>query len=209
MILHAGNGCFLTQVEDVPFEKRVFRTSVTINRIEDSANWKEITQKAKEEMQAEKAIIDVDNMTVESLDNVDALLMDIAGNINSVDMTDEEAIEKTHFFPEWANYIGQVLAVGFRLQSEGLLYEVIQEHTAAEEWKPGEGTESLFKRVSNDPEAGTKENPIVYDGNMALENGKYYTQGGVLYLCTRDTVNPVYNDLADLVGIYVEVVENV
>lgn len=35
---------------------------------------------------------------------------------------------------------------------------------------------------------------------------KYYTQNGALYLCNRDTVNPVYHALADLVGIYVEVV---
>ena len=48
---------------------------------------------------------------------------------------------------------------------------------------------------------------IAYDGNMALENGKYYVQNEIVYRCTRDTVNPVYNALADLVGIYVEVVK--
>lgn len=42
--------------------------------------------------------------------------------------------------------------------------------------------------------------------NGALENGKYYTQDGATYLCTRDTGNPVYNALADLVGIYVDTV---
>jgi hypothetical protein len=38
---------------------------------------------------------------------------------------------------------------------------------------------------------------------MALEEGKYYKQYDVVYLCTRDTVNPVYADLIGLVGIYV------
>ena len=42
---------------------------------------------------------------------------------------------------------------------------------------------------------------------MELENGKYYSQDGVTYLCTRDTGIPVYNPLKDLVGIYVEVAE--
>ena len=37
-----------------------------------------------------------------------------------------------------------------------------------------------------------------------MESGKYYSQGGAVYLCTRDTVNPVYSALADLVGLYVE-----
>ena len=40
---------------------------------------------------------------------------------------------------------------------------------------------------------------------MALESGKYYMQDYAIYLCIRDTVNPVYNPLADLVGVYVEV----
>ena len=46
----------------------------------------------------------------------------------------------------------------------------------------------------------------IYNGNMALESGKHYTQGGVTYMCNRDTINPVYNALVDLVGVYVEVV---
>lgn len=51
----------------------------------------------------------------------------------------------------------------------------------------------------------TLTDPIPYNGNMALESGKYYSQNGLVYLCTRDTVNPVYNALADLVGMYVEI----
>ena len=40
---------------------------------------------------------------------------------------------------------------------------------------------------------------------MALTEGLYYTQGGVTYLCNRSTGQPVYNALAELVGLYVEV----
>ena len=50
----------------------------------------------------------------------------------------------------------------------------------------------------------TPTDPIPYSGNMALEAGKYYSQSGAVNLRTRDTVNPVYSDHADLVGIYVE-----
>ena len=56
-------------------------------------------------------------------------------------------------------------------------------------------------------ELGTLENPIEYNGNMILENGKYYIQDGVVYLCNRDTINPVYHNLSDLIGLYVEYVE--
>ena len=41
---------------------------------------------------------------------------------------------------------------------------------------------------------------------MELYAGMYYSQLGVTYRCTRDTGNPVYQPLADLVGIYVETV---
>lgn len=50
---------------------------------------------------------------------------------------------------------------------------------------------------------GTKYDPIPYSDNMALESGKYYSQGGVTYLRNRDTGNPVYQPMADLVGPYV------
>ena len=42
---------------------------------------------------------------------------------------------------------------------------------------------------------------------MTLENGKYYIQDETIYQCTRDTEIPVYQTLAELIGIYVEVAE--
>ena len=38
-------------------------------------------------------------------------------------------------------------------------------------------------------------------------SGHYIQRDGVTYLCNRGTGQPVYNALADMVGIYVEVVE--
>lgn len=69
------------------------------------------------------------------------------------------------------------------------------------------GIESLWEEICEQHD-GTKYDAIPYNGNMALEAGKYYTQDGVLYQCTRDTGNPVSHALNALVGIYVEVVEN-
>ena len=42
---------------------------------------------------------------------------------------------------------------------------------------------------------------------MELTAGLYYTQDGVKYICTRDSGNPVYHALKDLVGLYVEIAE--
>ena len=73
-------------------------------------------------------------------------------------------------------------------------------------WAPGNGTESLFVVIDKE-HAGTLEDPIPYEGNMELFNGKYYIQNEVIYLCTRDSGAPLYHDLSSLVGLYVEEVK--
>ena len=83
---------------------------------------------------------------------------------------------------------------------------MLQAHTSQEAWKPGTGTESLYARIDEQHD-GSKYDPIPYSGNMALEAGKYYSQDGIVYHCTRDTGNQVYNALSELVGLYVERVE--
>ena len=65
---------------------------------------------------------------------------------------------------------------------------------------------ALWEQI-NETHTGTEDDPIPYDGNMALTAGLYYIQDGVTYLCNRNTGQPVYNALADLVGLYVTVVE--
>lgn len=130
----------------------------------------------------------------------------VKDGIQTMELTDEESLEVKEMYPEWESKMGQQVNVGEKYQYGGKLWKVLQQHTVQENWKPGEGTESLYTEVSKG-HAGTKEDPIPYNNNMELENGKYYSQDGVTYLCTRDTEIPVYQPLADLVGIYVEVSE--
>ena len=131
-------------------------------------------------------------------DEVSALL--IKEQINTLTVDDNTALRMLSFYPEWAE--GRDYAVGYKAQKDGKLWRVLQAHTSQAGWEP-ENAASLWEQI-NETHAGTMDDPIPYDGNMALENGKYYMQDYVIYLCTRDTVNPVYNALADLVGLYVE-----
>lgn len=118
-------------------------------------------------------------------------------------LPDEDALDGVELFPRWAADVD--VTAGDRYGYNGKLYKVLQSHRTQADWTPDVAV-SLFAEVAADTEQGTKENPIPYSGNMALEAGLYYTQDGVVYLCTRDTINPVYAALADLVGLYVEVV---
>ena len=129
----------------------------------------------------------------------------IAQQINGLTVDDNTALRMVEFYPEWKGLIGTTVdKAGFKFTHKGQLYKTIPEqHTFQADWVPGEGTESIYTRI-DETHAGTLADPIPYNGNMALEAGKYYSQGGAVYLCTRDTVNPVYSALAELVGLYVE-----
>lgn len=118
-------------------------------------------------------------------------------------LSDAEALTVKTLYPEWET--GEDYPVGHKVTYQGDLYKVLQAHTSQETWTPGTATAALYTRI-DETHDGTKYDPIPYSGNMALEAGKYYTQGGVTYLCTRDTGNPVYQPLAALTGIYVEAV---
>ena len=117
-------------------------------------------------------------------------------------LPDEDALDSVELFKHWQP--GQKYYKNDRMCYNGVLYKALKAHTSQSDYTP-DITASLYTEVAL-PDAGTIDNPIPYNNNMALEAGKYYTQYDIKYLCTRDTVNPVYNDLADLVGLYVEVV---
>ena len=134
-------------------------------------------------------------------EEVTALL--IKEQINTLSVDDATAVRMTVFYPEWEK--NKQYTVGYKVQYLGKLYKVVQAHTSQETWTP-DITASLYTRI-DEVHDGTKYDPIPYEGNMSLYNGKYYSQDGVTYLCNRDTGNPVYNKLSELVGIYVEVVE--
>ena len=124
----------------------------------------------------------------------------IAQQINTLTVDDNTALRMVAFYPEWT--ADTEYTIGYKVQRNGKLWRCIQAHTSQTGWEP-ENTASLWTEIC-ESHAGTLEDPIPYSGNMALESGKYYMQDGKVYRCTRDTGNPVYNALSELVGLYVE-----
>lgn len=125
-------------------------------------------------------------------------------------LSDEEALTVKTVYRTWDDLVkdGKTLPLGSRFLHGDKLFKVAQaEHTFVSHYVPGStGTESLFT-VIDESHAGSLSDPIPYDGNMELEENKYYSQNGVIYKCTRSTGTAVYHALADLVNIYVEVAE--
>ena len=132
----------------------------------------------------------------------EVLALLIPQQINTLAVDDNTALRMTAFYPEWAE--ATEYEAGYKVQHGGKLWRAQQSHTSQAGWEPATAA-ALWEQI-NETHAGTMEDPIPYDGNMALEAGKYYMQDSVVYLCIRDTGNPVYNSLAELVGLYVEVI---
>lgn len=125
----------------------------------------------------------------------------IKQQINALEVNDHTALRMLEFYPEWE--AGQDYTAGYKVQRGGKLWRCLQAHTSQAGWEP-ENAASLWTEIC-ESHSGTIDDPIPYSGNMALEAGKYYSQSGKTYLCNRDTGNPVYHALAELVGIYVEI----
>lgn len=140
-------------------------------------------------------------------DEVTAMLL--RQQINTLAVDDATAYRMRAFYPEWADLVAEQYTTdkaGFKFLSGGDLYKTIPAtHTFASQWVPGVGTESIYTRI-DETHDGTKYDPIPYTGNMELFSGKYYTQSGQTYCCTRDTGTAVFHPLSELVGIYVEIV---
>lgn len=176
-------------------------------RLEKPDDYEEIE---KPEDYEEKPIIN----HVQRLKRAKELIERNTKEMNELNLSAVDALEVIEWYPKWGVDFkeGDEVKKGFKFQFEGELYAVLQDHTILAHYEPSINTASLYVKVTPDytedgDEMGTVENPIPYEGNMILENGKYYSQEGVVYLCNRDTINPVYHALKDLIGHYVEAVE--
>lgn len=125
----------------------------------------------------------------------------ITQQINTLVVDDNTALRMKEFYPEWT--VNTAYSVGFKVRYANRLWTVRQAHTSQVGWEPDDAT-SLWAEIC-ESHTGTYDDPVPYSGNMVLENGKYYIQNDDIYLCTRDTGNPVYHALSELVGTYVEV----
>lgn len=126
----------------------------------------------------------------------------IAQQINTLAVDDNTALRMAAFYPEWQVGVYYDADKQYKVQRGGKLWKVRQSHTAQAGWEP-ENAASLWTEVC-ESHTGAEDDPIPYSGNMALVAGLYYVQDYVVYRCIRDTGNPVYHRLEELVGLYVE-----
>ena len=190
-----------SQAED---KEKLVAHSVLVPDWASSDEWQEVDEETAMRIKAAKA----QTGDIEYPEEINQTMSLMKMKINDMELTDEQALAVKSLYPEWETFIGKTLPKGYRVQYDGKLWNVRQEvNPVLENQPPSIDTAALYEEV-NETNAGTKEDPIPYDNNMELFEGKYYSQDGVTYLCTRSTGQAVYNPLAELVGIYVELTES-
>jgi hypothetical protein len=171
-------------------------------KIYENGIYRDLTPEELAQMEAEARLYNIEQSR-RPLTESEVLALLIPTQINTLSVDDNTALRMKDFYPEWT--ADTAYSVGFKVQYNGKLWRCLSAHTSNATWYPSTDTASLWEQI-NETHSGTIDDPIPYDGNMALESGKHYMQDGVIYLCSRDTVNPVYSPLSELVGLYVEVV---
>lgn len=128
--------------------------------------------------------------------------------INTISLDDQQSLEVKSLYPTWESFIGQTVEKDVKLQYNDKLFKVVQQHLVQQQYPPSIDTASLYTEIVED-HAGTLEDPIPYpaDGNMIIYNGKYYIENDIIYLCIRDSQQPLYTALSTVVDNYVQVVE--
>lgn len=123
-------------------------------------------------------------------------------------LDDQEALEAVELHEEWVPGVAYTAQnkrpVGHRVRRPDGLFKLRQEHTSQTGWEP-ENVPSLWERVCEE-HSGAEDDPIPYKSGMALVAGLYYEEDGTVYRCIRDSGNPVYSPLAELVRLYVEMI---
>lgn len=199
------HGMYLTQKSATKDEDRVVVKQVYTPNDQSNDEWEEITQSDVDRINKAKKATKGEVVYPET--EVNQMLGLMAMNINTMDLTDEQSLKYKNLYPKWETFINQKLETGYKVQYNDKLYKVKQTiEKVLENQPPSVDTAALYEEI-NEKNKGTLEDPIPYNNNMELFEGKYYSQNGVTYKCTRNTEQAVYQDLSALVGIYVEKVE--
>lgn len=138
-----------------------------------------------------------------NLDKIRLIFRQVASIIQT--LSDKDALENKDIYLDFNSLIGETVPLGYKFTYEGKLYKTRQNSLLIQEqYKPSIDTASLYEEI-NEQNQGTIDDPIPYNNNMELFEGLYYIQNEVIYKCTRSTGIPVFHNLSDLVGLYVEI----
>lgn len=186
-------------------ETSVYKAVLVGSDYQHAADWEE----------ADYAPVAEDDITDVQVDEREQWLEILKRSVNLDDLMtgDQEAAKYKRLYKDqrkWSAFVGKELKAGERVYYNGDLYKMRQAiNPVLANQPPSVATAALYERI-DETHAGTEDDPIPYphDCNMEIEEGKYYKEAGILYLCTRDSGIPIYCPLRDVVDNYVTVIKD-
>lgn len=127
--------------------------------------------------------------------------------VNTVSIPDKTSLRMKSYYPTFDEIAAKeseedrTVKAGFKVYHEGDLWKTRQNTVIQKQYPPSIDTASIWERIDEE-HTGTVDDPIPYDQTMAVYYGKYYTYDGILYLCIRDSGNPLYADPGTLIDNY-------
>ena len=132
--------------------------------------------------------------------------------VNTVNIPDKTSLRMKSYYPTFDEMAAKEseedrkVKAGFKVCHKGELWKTRQKTVIQSQYPPSIDTASIWERIDEE-HAGTVEDPIPYDKTMAVYEGKYYLHNDVMYLCIRDSENPLYADPEALIDNYFQLLE--
>lgn len=188
--IKAKEGYYLSDKDKTTFFKSIKGVNVNAD------NYIEVSEgEAEGIIRHDNTIREID--TVEKVDDCVYKAGLVAECMNIIPMTNKEAVSRTSLFPKWEEYVGKSFdKVGFKIQYNGKLYEILQAVPSVIESQTPDLVPANYGLVSE--HEGTKEDPIPYEHWMVIKKDKYYTEKGKLYIGLMDAPNGYDADLSTL-----------
>lgn len=98
---------------------------------------------------------------------------------------DKEALEVQALYKQWDKQVGKQLNVGEYVQHNDVLYKVLQQHLAQDDWGP-DVSPSLFAKVLVDPTGETINEWVQPDSTNAYMKGDKVKFEGHIYVSVID-----------------------
>lgn len=139
----------------------------------------------------------------------------LVAQIQAQSLPDEQAVAVKSIYPAWSPDSVQY-AVDYKVLHDDILYKCISAHTSQADRAPGVAP-ALWTAVETGEHAGTLEDPVpvpdtVTTAGMEYECGKYYSEGGTVYLMDRQGMDEgdkvtLYFPPSELIGQYFSAAE--
>lgn len=168
-------------------------------------NFFEIDENEVQNIQDSKADIQIESLSdleeiTSNIQEIDKAKEAIKYSINSLDLSNNDAIKFKDYLPDWTDYINKSMPKDFKFKYNNQAYKTIQAVNIVLSNQTPDIVYALYA-IINEEHEGTLEDPIPYQQQMTIEKDKYYSQYGVVYIAIQSTLTGQPYDLRDMPSI--------